>query len=334
MPSLLEPLDVKGYTFRNRIVMPPMASELASGDGGVTEALISHYTTRSLHTAMTVVEHAYVSLEGKSSARQLGIDRDELSGGLSNLASAIKRDGSIALIQLNHGGARANPEVTGTNPLAPSPVLVPRGYEVPTTLTEDAMEAIVKAFIEAASRAFEAGFDGVEIHGAHGFLLNQFLSPLTNKRNDGYGRSLENRMKLSLRITREVRKLTNEKLLLYRLGADDLIPGGFTVDEARQLAVRLVDEGVDIVDVSGGLSGSRPPELDGKQGFFIPLAHQIREIAEVPVIGVGGIRDPFYADQIVREGKVDLVAVGRGMLQNPGWAGEALELLRKAPLKT
>lgn len=146
MVSLLEPLDVKGYTFRNRIVMPPMASELAARDGGVTEALVSHYATRSLHTAMTVVEHAYVSVEGKSSARQLGIDRDDLADGLSNLASAIKLNGSVAVIQLNHAGARANPEVTGTNPLAPSPVHVPKGYEIPLMLTEGDTEAIGEAF--------------------------------------------------------------------------------------------------------------------------------------------------------------------------------------------
>jgi 2,4-dienoyl-CoA reductase-like NADH-dependent reductase (Old Yellow Enzyme family) len=324
----LELLKVKGYKFRNRLVMPPMDSQLASTEGEVTEELISHYMDRSPYPGMVIVEHSYVSPEGKRSPRQLGIHSGGLISGLSKVASAIKGNGSIALIQLNHSGGRADPKVTGTKPIAPSSVRIPNGYAIPSMLTEGDIEAIVEAFIKAASRALEAGFDGIEIHGAHGHLLSQFLSPLTNRRNDDYGGSLEHRMKFPLRIVRDLRKLIDNRLLLYRLGADDLIPGGFTVNEARKLALRLVDEGIDILDVSSGLAASRPPHLQGIQGYFVPLAEQIKKVVDVPVIGVGGISDPHYADQIVREGKVDLVAVGRMMLQNARWAREALELLR------
>ncbi len=329
MAGISDPLEVKGYTFRNRIVMPPMASELATFEGEATDELVNHYKSRSYCTGLIVVEHSYVSVEGKLSPRQLGIHMDTLINSLSKVSSVIKGNGCLAVIQLNHAGGKANPSVTGTKPLAPSPVPVPGGYVTPSALVEKEIETVIDSFVKAASRAFKAGFDGVEIHGAHGFLLNQFLSPLTNKRRDSYGGTLENRMKFPLRVVREVRKLTGSKLLLYRLGADDLMPKGFTIDEAKKLSIKLVEEGVDIIDVSGGLAGSRPPELQGKQGYFVPLAEKIKKVTEAPVIGVGGIKDPYYADKIVREERVDLVAVGRAMLQNPNWACKALDLLKK-----
>ena len=193
-------------------------------------------------------------------------------------------------------------------------------------MTEDDIERVLKAFIEAAERAIKSGFDGVEVHGAHGFLLNEFLSPITNKRIDSYGGSLENnRMRFPLMIVENVRKVTKGKLLLYRLGADDMMEGGFTINEAEIFASKLVEYGADIIDVSGGLCGSRPPELQGIQGYYIHLAEKIRKKVEVPAIGVGGIKDPCFANKVIKEGKVDLVAVGRAQLSDPEWACKAIK---------
>lgn len=329
MVSLTDPLPVKSFVLRNRVVMPPMASGLASEDGGVTEALIKHYSDRALCNSMVIVEHSYISSDGRASSRQLGIWSDHLIFGLGILARTIRNGGAIAVIQLNHAGGRADPKVCSCIPMAPSPILVPRGYIQAREMNIDDIERILNNFIKAAERAVRAGFDGVEIHGAHGFLLNQFLSPITNRRLDEFGGSLENRMRFPLMVVEGVRRVTKNKLLLYRLGADDLIEGGFTIEEAIKVATKLVDYGIDIIDVSGGLCGSSPQHLQGTQGYFIPLAEKIRRHVDVPVIGVGGINNPCIANRFISDGRVDLVAVGRAQLADHLWTCKAVREINR-----
>ncbi len=328
MPSLLDPLTVGQFTIKNRIVMPPMATELATENGEVTDKLINHYLDRCKGIGLLIIEHSYVEIQGKHSSNQLGIYDDKLIDGLSKLVKKIKdKCDVIVVIQLNHAGGKASSEITGFKPIAPSSVMIPGGVEEPKQMTLEDFERVREAFINAAIRAVKAGFDGVEIHGAHGFLLNQFLSPITNKRLDAYGGTLIKRMRFPLEIVEAVRNVIEDKLLLYRLGADDMLPEGLTIDDSRKFAIKLEKYGVDIIDVSGGLCGSRPEGLTG-QGYFVPLAEKIKDVVSVPVIGVGGIRDPEYADKIIREGKVDLVAIGRAILEDPKWALKAIEKLR------
>ncbi|MEM0454071.1 MAG: NADH:flavin oxidoreductase [Sulfolobales archaeon] len=329
IPLLCDELFVRGMRLRNRLVLPPMASELSGPNGEVTNKLLAHYEVRAGCVGLLIVEHSYISPEGKNSPNQLGIWCDDLITGLSKLAAVIKENDAVAIIQLNHAGGRANPLVCGCKSIAPSSVLVPNGYEIPREMSKDDIERVLKAFKEAARRAVNAGFNGIEIHGAHGFLLNQFLSPITNKRSDEFGGSLEGRMRFPLMVVEEVKKVIAGKLLLYRIGADDMVEGGFTINEAIKFAMRLAELGVDIIDVSGGLCGARPQELQGIQGYFIPLAHRIRKHVEIPVIGVGGITDSCYANKIVKEGIVDLVAVGRAQLANPRWGCEAINNLNR-----
>lgn len=304
-----------------------MASGLAGPNGEVTDELLMHYKVRSSCVGLVIVEHSYISPEGKYSYKQLGIWDDSLIDGLSRLSSTIKEGGATTVIQLNHAGGKADSRVCNCKPIAPSSVLIPNGFEIPREMVDDDFERVLKSFREAALRAIRAGFDGVEVHGAHGFLLNQFLSPITNRRVDRFGGTLEGRMRFPLMVVEEVRKCIGGKLLMYRLGADDMMKNGFTVDEAVKVAVKLVDAGVDIIDVSGGLCGARPPELQGIQGYFIPLAEKIRKHIDAPVVGVGGIRDPCFANKLIIEDKVNLVAVGRAHLANPQWCCEALRTL-------
>jgi len=173
-----------------------------------------------------------------------------------------------------------------------------------------------------------AGFDGVEVHGAHGFLLNQFFSPLTDD-GDQHGGSLENRIRLPLEVVERIKEKVGSKLLVYRLGADDLDPAGTQIEDSQKFAVRLEEAGVDFIDVSGGLGGSRPEQLQGTQGYYVPQGQLIKKVVDIPVIGVGGIKEPQYADRMIREGKVDLVAVGRELLKDPDWALKAIETLEK-----
>ncbi len=316
--GLGDPLDVKGLTLRNRIVMPPMQTGLATAAGAVTPDLITHYVARARALGLLIVEHSYVSRVGKLSERQVGVDDDALVEGLARLAGSIHAMGTPIILQLNHAGLAARPTVTGIQPVAPSPTDTARGLEVAE------LAAVADAFAVAAERAMAAGFDGVEVHGAHGFLLNQFTSPLANQRGDTYGGSWENRIRFPLAVVKAVKARVGGRLLLYRLGAVDLDPAGTSIEESQAFAERLVAAGVDLIDVSGGLCGSRPAQLQGSPGFFVPYARQIKEVVEVPVIGVGGITDAGFADQLIRDGRVDLVAVGRSLLNDAAWAVKAM----------
>jgi NADPH2 dehydrogenase len=307
---------------KNRIVMPPMHTGLATTEGAVTDSLVEHYVSRSKALGLVIIEHSYASLAGKLSDKQLGIHDDGLVSGLERLSSRIHATGTPVVIQINHAGKSTSMDLTGMQPLAPSP------SESARELLVEEIEALTEVFTVAAERAIKAGFDGVEVHGAHGFLLNQFFSPLTNRRLDEYGGSLEKRMRFPLEVVRSIRKRIGGRLLLYRLGSDDMDPAGTRIEDSQRFAVKLEEAGVDIIDVSGGLCGSRPEELQGKQGYFVPQAQQIKQVVDMPVIGVGGIVDAKYAERLVREERVDLVAVGRELLKDPDWAKKARRTLQ------
>jgi 2,4-dienoyl-CoA reductase-like NADH-dependent reductase (Old Yellow Enzyme family) len=321
--GLLDSLEVKGLTLKNRIVMPPMQTSLATIEGAVTENLIKHYTQRSKALGLLIVEHSYVSLDGKLSGKQLGIYDDSLLRGLEELSSSVHATGIPLVIQINHAGRTASKEITGTKPVAPSVSGNAKELRV------EEIKALTEAFAMAAERAMKAGFDGVEVHGAHGFLLNQFWSPLTNRRSDKYGGSLENRMIFPLQVVEKVKEKVGGRLLLYRLGSCDLDPAGVQIESSMKFASKLEEAGVDIIDVSGGLCGSRPANFQRTQGYFIPQAQKIKKEVNIPVIGVGGITDPEYADSLIQEGRVDLVAVGRALLKDPDWAINTIETLKK-----
>jgi len=331
VPGLFSPLQIKGFTLRNRIVLPPMANDMADDSGQVTEAHIRHYVQRAAAgVGMVIVEHCYVRRDGRYNPRQLGIHDDSVLPGLAQLARAVKACGALVGIQLAHAGARATFTSMGGQPVAPSDgVLRPGGREPARALTLADLDALEEAYVVAARRAVEAGFDGVELHGAHCFLLCEFLSPLANRRTDAYGGSLENRLRFPLRVVQAVRRVLPEALLLlYRLPGGDFMPGGLSEEEARQAAQALVAAGVDVLDISGGMCGAERPGWDGKsQGYFVPVAAGIKAIVSVPVIVAGGITDPRFADQVVRSGQADLVAIGRAMLRNPDWVQEAQAVL-------
>ncbi len=324
--GLIEPLKVKTYTLRNRIVLPPMQTGRASFEGEVTNRLINFYVRRSAHCGLPIVEHSYVSSTGKIGPKQLAIHEDSSISGFEKLADALHTVGAPAVVQISHAGGVTNKRVIGTEPAGPSPREKSRMLEV------SEINAIVNDFALAAERAVKAGFDGVELHGAHGYLLNQFFSPLFNKRDDEFGGSLEKRMRFPLLIVEKVRKILGNRLLLYRLGSDDLAPHGTHIEDSITFAKKLETEGVDIIDVSGGMCGSEPRQLRQIKGYFIPQASEIKKDVNVPVIGVGGIKEAEFADKLVTEGKVDLVAVGRAFWTDSQWAEKATETLKSAKL--
>lgn len=320
MVNLLSPITIGELQLENRIVLPPMQTGLADEEGRVTEKLVDHYGQFSSDVGLIIVEHSFVLPGGKYSSGQLGIDKDSLIPGLETLAEVAKERGAAAIIQLNHAGLKAGG--TELN-------LLDFDYEGSVSkYSLKEVDRIVEAFVEASRRAMKAGFQGVEIHGAHGFLLDQFTSPITNDRKDEYGGRFENRFRLPLRVVERVREEIEEGIVSYRLGATDLDPRGITIEESKTLAKKLDDLGLDLLDVSGGLCGSSPDELEDEQGFFVSQAREIKKAISCHVVGVGGITDPVYGNELVTNGDVDLIAVGRAQLNDPTWAARAASELK------
>lgn len=327
MPTLLDSISIRSLNLRNRIVMPPMATNLATVNGEVTDALIDHYVKRAKGLGLIVTEHSYVTFEGRLSRNQLGMHDDELMNGLSRLTKEVHKKQTPIMAQINHAGGRATTEVTGTQPVGPSPVCVPENTEVPRELTSSELHSLVEAFRQAARRVVKAGYDAVEIHGAHAFLISEFLSPITNRRSDEFGGSIENRMRFPLMVVEAVRnEVGSEFPLFFRLGAEDRMQDGLTLDDSTKAAKMLVEAGIDCLDISGGLCGSKPSGLN-TQGYYFYLAEGIRKNVNIPVIGVGGVKAPKFADEAIRDGRIDLVAVGRALVADPDWALKAAEAL-------
>ena len=324
MPGLFSPVTVRRLRLKNRLVMPPMANQMATPEGAVSDRHISHYTARArAGVGLIVVEHAYVRREGRLRPTQLGVYDDDLIPGLRRLAAEVHLAGAAIGCQINHGGAKSSAAVTGEQPGGPSDVPPPGASEQPRPLTREEIREIVVAFGQAARRAAEAGFDVVEVHGAHGYLLSQFLSPLTNRRADEYGGDETRRQRLPLEVLGEARRVLGSDFpIFYRFGADDLVEGGIGPEDARRVAPALAAAGADVLDVSGGLGGSGADRF-AEQGFFVPLAHSLKSASDALVVGIGNIREPEYADRVIREGLVDLVAVGRAQLEDADWAAKA-----------
>lgn len=330
MSYLLTPLQAGPLNLTNRLVMPPMATAKAEPDGRVSQAMLDYYAEKSQggYISLVIIEHSFIAPAGKASENQLSVSDDSTIEGLSRLAETIHRNGCKTVMQLNHAGSGTGEEVIGTTPVAPSAVKNPRRGDPPRELSRGEIAAIVEAFAEAARRTKEAGFDGVEIHSAHGYLLNQFFSPLTNRRNDDYGGDVKNRIRIHLQVIEAVRAAVGKDFpVLLRLGAADFMPGGAGIEDSQVAAREFEKAGVDILDVSGGLCGYIVPGLTG-QGFFAPLSEALKQVLTIPVILTGGITTAAAAETLLAEGKADLIGVGRAVLQDSKWAEQALTGLK------
>ena len=331
---LERPVKAGELELKNRLVMPPMATARADADGFVTQKLLDYYDekTRDGCFSLVIVEHSFVSGHGRAGEGQLSAADDRAVPGLSRLADLIHKNGSKTAVQLNHAGSAASRAVTGEIPAGPSAVPNPakRDAEVPAELTEEELRAIAAQFRDAAVRVKAAGFDAVEIHSAHGYLLDQFLSPLTNKRTDEYGGSVENRVRLHLEIVRAVRGAVGEDFpVLLRMGATDAAEGGLSVEDAQKAATLFERAGVCLIDVSGGMCRYEVPGFSGP-GYFAPYSRAVKRAVSVPVLVTGGVTRGGEAEEILRSGSADLVGVGRAVLRDSGWAKRALEELTRS----
>lgn len=317
--KLFEQGRIGSLELKNRLVMPPMATNFASKDGTVTDRQIAYYEERAKGgVGLVIVEVSCVdSPVGKGMARQICIDDDKFIPGLRGLAKAIKRHGAAAAIQLHHAGRQTSSKITGHQPVAPSPIPGSDGVQ-PKPLTLKAIEELIARFTEAAERAKKAGFDGVELHGAHGYLISQFLSPLSNHRQDAYGGSVQNRARFLLDIIKAARsKVGKDYPLWCRLSAMEISADGITPEETQIVAKLAEKAGVDAIHVSAHQVGpARRPPMAQPPCNFVPWAQAIKEVVSVPIIAVSRI-PPELAEDVIRDGKADFVSIGRQLLVDP-----------------
>lgn len=320
--KLLEPFNLGKKLLRNRIVMPPMETRLSRPDGSVTKAMIDYYAERARGgVGAVIVENTFIDdKESRGSISSSGLHSDHMIAGKGELAEAIKANGAVALIQIAHDGRQSVPGATGRQPVAPSAIPCKAVGVMPREMTLAEIEEVQDAFAEAARRAKQARFDGVEVHGAHGYLIGSFLSPYTNKRKDKYGGSLENRARFALEVIEKVRAKAGDDFIVgYRISADEFVTGGLTLDETSQFAGMLEAAGIDYIHVSAGIYESGHhivPPLYLEKAHLVHLAEGIKKAVGVPVITVGA-HDIYTAEEALQKGKADLVAMGRALIADP-----------------
>lgn len=315
------------YTFKNgkmtknRVVIPPMASQTADEFGFVTKKTIEHYENlASSGAGLVFVEYSFVHVSGKGEKHQLGADGNDKLDGLKKIVAGIHKSGALAGFQIVHAGGKTSSEITGGPLLGASAIAVPvKGWEpeVPSAVLENQVEDYVQWFIDGAHLANRAGFDFVEIHVAHGYGLNQWLSPLTNKRTDHYGGDLLGRAKILFLIMERIKKEIPTLLLAARIPARDYMEDGLSLEDMIWVAQGLETIGIDLIDVSSGIGGWKRPEGRSGQGYLVDDASLIKKSVSVPVIGVGGIESGDFIDEILEKEKIDFTAVGRSILKNP-----------------
>ncbi|QAA30987.1 NADH:flavin oxidoreductase [Clostridium manihotivorum] len=330
MSVLLSSLKIGSLNLSNRLVMPPMATSKAGSDGELTEDIVNYYEEKSKggYIGLIIIEHSYISKAGKASNHQLSISRDSDIEPLKKLAKTIQNNGSKAVMQINHAGGSTKEEVTGLTPEAPSAIENPYTKLVTKELSKEDIKKVIADFAEAARRVKEAGFDAVEIHSAHGYLLNQFYSPIFNKRTDEYGGDILNRIRIHLEVIKAVKEAVGHDFpVLLRLGALDYIDGGSQLEDAKIAAKEFEKAGVSILDISGGFRGFTVPDFN-EQGYFYPVTEELKKIVSTPILLTGGVVDATAAEQLLESKKADLIGVGRPILKDSEWAKNAIESLQ------
>ena len=325
MSGLFSGIKIKDLTSKNRIVMPPMCMYSAGNDGKVNDWHLVHYPTRAIGgVGLIIVEATAVEPRGRISAKDLGIWSDDQLAGLKQLVDQIHVSGSQVIVQLAHAGRKC--KVKEEAIIAPSAIAFSDDYKTPTAMTQEEIEEVVEAFRQAARRAMEAGFDGIEIHGAHGYLINQFLSPLTNQRTDSYGGNLKERTKFLRQVLAAVHQVWDgNKPVSLRVSAEEYQSEGNHPDDLVEIINLVKEGGVDLIHVSSGgvVNGSIPLY----PGYQLTFAETIKKNTGLPVIAGGLITKSKMAEEIIRNGRADFVFVGRELLRNPYWPLHASQKL-------
>ena len=328
--ALSNPFQIGNLKLNNRIVMPPMATNFAGPDGSVNERHIAYYVRRAQGGAGYITfEHTGVLQQGKAFPSMALIDSDRQIPSFRKLTEAIHREGGKIVIQINHAGRQTSSAITGSPLVAPSAIPCPVRKEGPVALSPEQIPKIVEAFALAAGRVKKAGADGVEIHMAHGYLLNQFLSPYSNKREDEYGGNAQRRMRAPIEVLQAVRnKVGLDFPIICRLSADEYVEGGLKLEASKEIAGALEKNGANALHISACVAASvyfNHPPYYVEEGVFAHLAQGIKSVVNIPVITVGRIRTPELANRILEDKKADLVSMGRALIADPDLPAKAFD---------
>lgn len=324
-PILFSPISVGGIEVPNRFCRSATQDYMATDQGEATDLQVDLYTRLAEgEVGLIISGHAYVQPSGKASPRQLAVYDDRFIPGLARIADAAHRFPNRIFLQIAHSGRQTKERLCGCVPVSPSAVYDPVSKIMPRELTESEIRGLIVDFTQAARRAREAGFDGVQLHIAHGYLLSSFLSPHTNRRTDVWGGPIENRARIIVEILRGIRKLLGPFPVIAKLNATDLLAeGGLTLEDSVRAAALFEADGLDGVEVSGGMAeagrgsiwpGIRKPE---DEGYFVRAAAAVKAAVKIPIFGLGGIRTLEIAEEFVREGLVDLVSMSRPFIRDP-----------------
>lgn len=327
MTSPFDPAAIGKLNLRNRFVRSATWEGMSDDAGAPTDRLVALYEGLvDGGVGLVITGYAYVHKGGQQLPMGSGLHTDALVAPFRKLTRRVHDKGGKIVAQIFHGGGQAHRKASGLTPIAPSALSLPQYGEVPVEMTREDIRDLVAAFGRAAGRAREAGFDGVELHGAHGYLLSQFLSPLTNRRSDEYGGTLEKRMRFAIEAVRAVRSSVGKDYPVWiKLNGDDFLPGGFTRDDAVQTAAALEREGIDAIEVSGGTpaSGDKSParpHIDAaeKEAYHREAARAIKRAVGIPVGLVGGLRSPSVIEEIHHAGDADFFSMARPLIREPG----------------
>lgn len=323
---LFDSFSIDHLTLRNRIVMSPMCMYSAEQDGLATDWHLVHYATRATgQVGLIIIEATGIEDRGRISANDLGLWNDVQGESLKKLVNAIHSQGAAAAIQLNHAGRKS--EVPYLEPVAPSAVPFSDQHRRPQSLTKDGISQVIENFVSAARRAVAAGFDAIEIHAAHGYLLNQFMSPLVNRREDEYGGKPANRVRLLGEVLTAVKAVVPSELPVWvRVSAEEYESGGNDAEAVAAMLNEIKGKGLAAVHVSSG--GVTPISVRAYPGYQIGFAQTIKDRTGLPVIGGGVITEPQQAEQVLKAG-IDLVFLGRELLRNPYWPLQAATVLKE-----
>lgn len=338
MATLFEETTINGMTLRNRMVRSATWEGMCEQDGRPTERLINCYKDLAKGgIGLIITGYAFVRLDGKNNPGQMGIHTDNFADDYKKMTKAVHEAGGKIAVQLVHGGGQSNAEIAGRQSFAPSAVKVSQFPEMPAELTRDEISKIITAFGEAARRAKSWGVDAIQLHGAHGFLINQFLSPLTNRRTDEYGGSIENRSRFLLEVYRNVRETVGADYpLLIKLNASDHVDGGLEIDDSVYAAKKLAEAGINAIEVSAGTSASgekspvrRKINKSEKEAYNLKLARRIKEAVSCLLMVVGGFRSYRVAEKAIRDYCMDYISMARPLIREPGLANRWLQGNRK-----
>jgi 2,4-dienoyl-CoA reductase-like NADH-dependent reductase (Old Yellow Enzyme family) len=325
LETLFEPIRINSMLLKNRLVRTATAERMALPNGRITQGMVNLYTRLARGGAgLIITGHTYIHPLGKADRRMTGIHNDGLIPALKKLVNEVHKFKTKIVMQINHCGGMRDKDVGEETPIGPSTVEYEQLRIISREMDTKEIKEVIDLFAEASRRVKEAGFDGVEIHSVHGYLINQFLSPLTNKRKDSWGGSLDNRMRFLLEVYRCIRETVGKDYpVLAKIPAGDFIEGGLTVSEACEVAKKLSELGIDAIELSGGLAGSRyrkgRKDLGWmrREAYFKPYSEMVKKVTPVPVILVGGLRKPETMRKILEEGAADLIGLSRPLIREP-----------------